>query len=90
MKGFCSMKVVHEDFTSMFKLSREDFHGWMNIYENFLLGFWEKIYVDQEHELVFGVGTINLAFEPLNKMDIWEMVWFWKIGKLFLVCSWEI
>ena len=37
--GFCSMKVVHEDFTSMFKLSCEDFHGWMNIYENFLLGF---------------------------------------------------
>ena len=31
----------------------------------------EIIYIDQEHELVLCVGTINLAFEPLSKMDIW-------------------
>jgi hypothetical protein len=30
----------------------------------------EIIYIDQEHELVFCVGTINLTFEPLNKMDV--------------------
>ena len=54
----------------MIKLSCVEFHEFMIIYENFMLGFLEKIFIVQEHELVFGVGTINLAFEPLNKMDI--------------------
>jgi hypothetical protein len=44
--GFCSIGIIHECWISMFKLSLVVFHGWMNMYENLMLGFWiKKLYL---------------------------------------------
>jgi hypothetical protein len=74
----------------MFKLSIVDFHGVMRFSWDFGLGFWGNISLDHEHEFLFRVCVNDVVLRLFIEMDIWEMVWFWKIGKLFLVCSWEI
>jgi hypothetical protein len=43
----CFMKVVHEDFVSMFRLGSFGFHEWMRISCIYELGFWNAKYIDQ-------------------------------------------
>jgi hypothetical protein len=86
VNGSCSMKVVHEGLVSMLGFVISIFHEFVRISWELELGFLEKKYIDQEHELEFIFCENDVVFEPLNKMDIWFWVLFWKRWwKIFLM-----
>jgi hypothetical protein len=60
-----------------------------------MMGLWdlwvrvlEKNSIDQEHEVLFRVCEIDVVFEILSKMDVWEITLFWETREIFCMCSW--
>ena len=41
--------------------------------------------IDQEHEFLFSDCVYDVVFRLLSEMDMWKMVWFWKIEKMNFV-----